>query len=208
MHVCPTGIDIRQGLQLECIGCTACIDACDEVMDRVHKPRGLIRYDSQIGFNGGKTRWLRPRIALYGLLLVAGISVATWALTTFHPANLGVTRIPGAPYISDHGAIRNQFLIRIVNKHSAPATFTVGLDKLPPGVSPTGFEGPVTVAALGEEVRPLVLVQRNHDYQGTFTFEVVLRETKASYALHREAQFLGPEAALVREAEEREGNKP
>ena len=208
VHVCPTGIDIRQGLQMECIGCTACIDACDEVMDRVHKPRGLIRYDSQVGFSGGKTRWLRPRIALYGLLLVAGISVATWALTTFHPANLGVTRIPGAPYISDNGTVRNQFLIRIVNKHSAPATFTVSLGELPEGVSRTGFEAPVTVAALAEEVRPLILVQQNHDYRGTFTFDVILREKDATYQLHREAQFLGPEAALVHEAEEREGKKP
>ncbi|MEN9661656.1 MAG: hypothetical protein RL324_605 [Verrucomicrobiota bacterium] len=208
VHVCPTGIDIRQGLQMECVGCTACIDACNEVMDRVHKPRGLIRYDSQIGFNGGRTRWLRPRIGLYGLLLVAGISVATWALTTFHPANLGVTRIPGAPYISDNGTVRNQFLIRIVNKHSAPATFTVSLGDLPEGVSRTGFEGPITVAALAEEVRPLILVQRNHEYHGTFTFDVILREKDGSYQLHREAQFLGPESALVHEAEEREEKKP
>jgi cytochrome c oxidase accessory protein FixG len=207
VHVCPTGIDIRQGLQMECIGCTACIDACDEVMDRVHKPRGLIRYDSQNGFAGGRTRWFRPRIALYGFLLVAGISVATWALTTFHPANLGITRIPGAPYISDNGAIRNQFLVRIVNKHAAPATFTLSLKDLPDGVAQTGFEGSITVAPLVEEVRPLILVQKNHDYQGSFTFEIVLREQGAGYQLHREAQFLGPEAALVREAEEREDHK-
>jgi cytochrome c oxidase accessory protein FixG len=204
VQVCPTGIDIRQGLQMECIGCTACIDACDEVMDRVHKRRGLIRYDSQAGFSGGSTRWFRPRIALYGFLLTAGICVATWALTTFHPANLGVTRIPGAPYISDNGVVRNQFLVRIVNKHSAAATFNVVLDKLPPGITQTGFEVPVTVAPLGEEVRPLVLVQKNHDYQGNFTFDVVLREATGSYALHREVQFLGPEPGLVREAEESE----
>jgi polyferredoxin len=166
-------------------------------MDRVHRPRGLIRYDSQVGFSGGRTRWLRPRIALYGGLLLAGIAVATWAFTSFHPANLGITRIPGAPYISDAGVVRNQFLVRIVNKHAAPTQFTVTLANLPDGVTQTGFEGPVTVGPLGEEVRPLVLVQRHRDYQGTFTFDVVLRETGASYQLHREAQFLGPEAALV-----------
>jgi cytochrome c oxidase accessory protein FixG len=204
VQVCPTGIDIRQGLQMECIGCTACIDACDEVMVRTHRPRGLIRYDSQVGFAGGKTRWLRPRIALYGGLLLAGVAVATWALTSFHPANLGITRIPGAPYISDAGVVRNQFLVRIVNKHSASTEFTVSLEDLPAGVTSTGFEAPVTVGPLGEEVRPLVLVQRHRDYHGSFTFEVVLREAGASYQLHREAQFLGPEAALVhREEDER-----
>jgi cytochrome c oxidase accessory protein FixG len=197
VQVCPTGIDIRQGLQMECIGCTACIDACDEVMARVHRPRGLIRYDSQVGFSGGRTRWLRPRIALYGVLLLAGISVATWALTSVHPANLGITRIPGAPYIHDGGAVRNQYLVRIVNKHAAPATFTVQLAEAPAGISITGFEAPVTVGPLGEEVRPLVLVQKDGDFHGPFTFAVVLRETNAGYTLRREVQFLGPEAALL-----------
>jgi cytochrome c oxidase accessory protein FixG len=51
--VCPTGIDIRNGTQLECINCTACMDACDSVMDRVKKPRGLIRYDSEEGIEQG-----------------------------------------------------------------------------------------------------------------------------------------------------------
>ncbi len=97
VHVCPTGIDIRQGLQMECIGCTACIDACDDVMTRLHRPRGLIRYDSQNAFAGRTTRWLRPRTILYGVLLLIGASVATWALSTVHPASFGVTRMIGAP---------------------------------------------------------------------------------------------------------------
>ena len=116
VHVCPTGIDIRQGLQMECIGCTACIDACDDIMTKVKRPTGLIRYDSQKAFTGGRTRWLRPRTLLYGLLLLVGASVATWALTTVRPANFGVTRMTGAPYVIDAAAVRNQFLVRIVNK--------------------------------------------------------------------------------------------
>src|SRR5215212_1028949 len=69
VQVCPTGIDIRQGLQMECIGCTACIDACDDVMTRLHRPQGLIRYDSQSNFDGTRTRWIRPRTILYFVLL-------------------------------------------------------------------------------------------------------------------------------------------
>src|SRR4026207_287405 len=72
VQVCPTGIDIRQGLQMECIGCTACIDACDAVMTKLHRPRGLIRYDSQEAFTGGRTRWIRPRIIVYFVLLLLG----------------------------------------------------------------------------------------------------------------------------------------
>jgi uracil phosphoribosyltransferase len=96
VHVCPTGIDIRQGLQMECIGCTACIDACDAVMTKLKRPAGLIRYDSQAAFAGNITRWLRPRTFLYGALLAAGASVALWAISTIRPANLGITRMTGA----------------------------------------------------------------------------------------------------------------
>ena len=60
VHVCPTGIDIRDGLQLECVNCTQCIDACDAVMDKIGRPRGLIRYSSQAAFEGGASKLVRP----------------------------------------------------------------------------------------------------------------------------------------------------
>ncbi|MFO0630865.1 MAG: cytochrome c oxidase accessory protein CcoG [Polyangiales bacterium] len=63
--VCPTGIDIRNGLQLDCIACTQCIDACDAVMDKLNRPRGLIRYDSLRGLGGEARRFLRPRLFIY-----------------------------------------------------------------------------------------------------------------------------------------------
>ena len=67
---CPTGIDIREGLQMECIHCTQCMDACDSIMDRVGRPRGLIRYSSRDELAGAPRRILRPRVVLYPLLLV------------------------------------------------------------------------------------------------------------------------------------------
>src|SRR5262245_2552290 len=69
VQVCPTGIDIRQGLQNECIACAACIDACDAVMDRMSYPRGLIRYTTQNALDRKHTRVLRPRVLIYGTLL-------------------------------------------------------------------------------------------------------------------------------------------
>ena len=68
--VCPTGIDIRNGTQLECINCTACIDACDAVMDRVKKPRGLIRYDSELGIETGQHSIFNTRSIAYSIVLV------------------------------------------------------------------------------------------------------------------------------------------
>ena len=201
VQVCPTGIDIRQGLQLECIGCAGCIDACDDVMSRLGRPRGLIRYDSQNAFAGRRTRWLRPRTLLYGLLLFLGASVATWALSTVHAGSFGVTRLPGAPYVVDPAAIRNQFLVRLVNKRAEPATFVLAVRSAPDGLRQNGFEAPVVVAAMGEEVRPLILQQDRSRYTGPFHFEVEVSDRAGRYRLTREVEFLGPETALLHEDE-------
>ena len=199
VSVCPTGIDIRQGLQMECIGCTACIDACDDVMTRLGRPRGLIRYDSQTAFSGGQTRWLRPRTFLYGVLLLIGAGVATWALSTVKPANLGVTRMTGAPYIVDESTVRNQFLVRVVNKRSAPASFVLHVNHVAGDVRHTGFEQTVEVGSLGEVVQVLVLQQPRGTYAGPFHFEIRVEDAAGTFHLEREVDFLGPEARLLRE---------
>jgi cytochrome c oxidase accessory protein FixG len=208
VHVCPTAIDIRQGQQMECVGCTACIDACDDVMTRLGRPKGLIRYDSQNGFTGKPTRWLRARTILYFALLLVGAGVATWALSTVRPANFGVTRMVGAPYIIDELNIRNQYLVRIVNKRNVPATFTLRLDDAPAGMRLMGFEHPVSIEPLGELVQPLVLQQPRQSYTGPFHFEVRVEDAARTFHLKRQVDFLGPEARLLREEEKEKRGKP
>lgn len=198
VQVCPTGIDIRQGLQMECIGCTACLDACDEVMRRIHKPTGLIRYDSQTAFAGGKTRWVRPRIVIYSILLVIGLIVAAWALSTLKPVTVGITRITGAPYIVTTDAVRNQFLVRLLNKRTAPTDFIVHVES-PVTIRQTGFETAVTVPSIVEDVRPLVLVVPRSAYTGPFKFSVIISDRQHSFTITREVEFLGPDARLLQE---------
>lgn len=123
--VCPTGIDIREGLQLDCIACTACIDACDEVMDKLERPRGLIRYDSLRGLRGEARRILRPRIYGYTVLLVIGAIVAFFAFRSREPFEANLVRLPGMPYTREDGRIRNAFELHLVNKESAPMTFDI-----------------------------------------------------------------------------------
>jgi len=200
VQVCPTGIDIRQGLQLECVGCTACIDACDEVMTRIHKPRGLIRYDSQSALAGGTTKWLRPRTMLYGVLLVIGAAVAGWAISTIRPANIGVTGMSGAPYFVDANAVRNQFLVRLINKRSTPVSFSVEIES-EVKVTQNGLTEPVLVAPLGEEVRPLILLVPRDHYEGPFKFKMEVKDTGGTFELKREVEFLGPDAELLKEDE-------
>lgn len=201
VHVCPTGIDIRHGIQMECIGCTACIDVCDDVMTRLGRPRGLIRYDSQSGFARRRTRWLRPRTIMYFVLLMIGAAVAFWGASTVKPAALGVTRMTGAPYIVDSATVRNQFLVRIVNKRNVPARFTVQLEGAPHGSRQVGLEAVVEVGPLAEIVQPLIVQQARPEYSGPFEFRIRAVDAAGTFHLERAVEFLGPEARLLREEE-------
>jgi cytochrome c oxidase accessory protein FixG len=199
VQVCPTGIDIRNGLQLECIGCAACIDACDDVMGRLHRPQGLIRYDSLSGFAGRRTRWLRPRTSLYGILLLAGVGVAALALSTVHPESLGITRMTGAPYYVDSADVRNQFFVRIVNKRTEPAQFVLRLAQAPAGLRQTGLTSVIEMAPLGETVEPLILQMARGVYQGPFTIRASLQPRAGGPGIERQIEFLGPDVRLLRE---------
>jgi polyferredoxin len=191
VQVCPTGIDIRQGLQMECIACAACIDACDAVMTKIKRPTGLIRYDSRHGFEGKRTRWLRPRILLYTGLMLLGAAALTAATSTLKSATVSLTRITGIPYVIENGVVRNQFLVRVLNKRNAPVTFQVEIADAPPSLHWSGTEGGIAVAPLGEEVRPLIVTIPRADLKA----EIPLRFRIVSgdgTTLEKSATFLGP----------------
>ncbi len=98
IDVCPTGIDIRRGLQLECIGCTACIDICDEVMQKIDEPKGLIRYATGSSLKGIATKWLRPRVAIYSVLLVAVVGALLFSVSKREDIVVTVLRAKDNPY--------------------------------------------------------------------------------------------------------------
>lgn len=125
--VCPTGIDIRNGLQIDCIGCARCIDACDAVMDKLQRPKGLIRYDSLKGLAGqAKARLVRPRVILYGVLGLLGAVVMTIALSRSVGYEANLLRLAGsAPMVMDGTTVRNSFEIHLVNKRSEPIVVSI-----------------------------------------------------------------------------------
>src|SRR5699024_4304796 len=98
VYVCPTGIDIRNGTQLECVNCTACIDACDAMMEAVNLPKGLIRYASEENIEKKKKFEFTPRLRGYTALLtiLIGFLVGTLFLRSDVQAN--VLRLPGQLY--------------------------------------------------------------------------------------------------------------
>lgn len=128
VRVCPTGIDIRNGTQLECINCAACIDACNGVMKRMHRPPGLIRYDSESGINTGKRSILTARTMAYTVVLTILMSVSGYLLLTRSEVELTVLREPGTLY-QDYGPdkLANLYSIQLVNKsrHDIPVTLKI-----------------------------------------------------------------------------------
>jgi len=130
VQVCPTGIDIRQGLQYECIACAACIDACDGVMDRMGYARGLVRYDTEHALDGKRSRVLRPRVLVYGVLLSLLLVGFVAALALRKPVGLDVLHDRTTLYRSlDSGEIENVYLLKILNKAEQARSFRVELQQ-------------------------------------------------------------------------------
>jgi cytochrome c oxidase accessory protein FixG len=125
--VCPTGIDIRNGTQMECIGCSNCIDACDEVMARVGEEPGLIRYDSERAFNEGKEtrRFLRPRLFAYLGAVILLFGLFTFMAGQREPFDARPVRLEGPAYILAGDQILNRYRIHLVNKLGGTQTFTL-----------------------------------------------------------------------------------
>ena len=140
VQVCPTGIDIREGLQYECIGCSACIDGCDVVMDKMAYPRGLIRYSTERAM---KEKWglkeilahlIRPRIVIYGVLLVLIIFAAAYGIATRTPLKVDVLRDRASMSREDEsGMIENSFRLKVMNVSEVSRKYSVsvsGLEKI------------------------------------------------------------------------------
>ena len=197
VQVCPTGIDIRQGLQIECIGCANCIDACDTIMTKLSRPKGLIRYDSQNGLAGKKQRILRPRLFIYGVLMLLGATAFTLSAMQLRSANMGLTRMTGAPYFITDSGIRNQYMVRVINKSNESKTYQIASQADQANYKMEGNEDGITVGPLGEEVRPLIITVPREDYVGHFNLEIALLDPERKLILTKNAEFIGPDARLL-----------
>jgi len=134
VQVCPTGIDIREGLQMACIGCAACIDACDGVMDKMGYARGLIGYKSEHNLQGGKTHWLRPRLLGYAAALTVMIGALVVALQMRPMVSMDVIKDRGLFRENALGQIENIYLLKIINKTQEPQHYRLRL------IDADGFE--------------------------------------------------------------------
>lgn len=149
---CPTGIDIRNGLQLECIGCAQCIDACDAIMQRVGRPRGLIRYTSENALQGKGKSLLRPRVVIYPLLVTIVLGLFLLALINRSLADVTPMRGLGRTFIVvDSGDIQNLIRVKIVNRDRVAHAYTVEAVE-PGGVTTVMQGGPVQLGPGDSEI--------------------------------------------------------
>ncbi len=121
VQVCPAGIDIRNGLQMECIACARCIDACDDVMTKIKRPTGLIRYGSLNSFGGKETRIIRPRVLIYSAVVMLALGGIAGTLVTRPTVTTEVIRNRSALYREmPDGRIANVYTLRTINKSISP----------------------------------------------------------------------------------------
>jgi len=163
--VCPTGIDIRDGQQLECISCALCIDACNEVMGKVGRPPELITYATeaqQAALERGETppRWklLRLRTLFYAMLMVGVGSLLVYGLLTRHSLDISVQHERNPLFVPlANGDIRNAYTLRLLNKSREARVFVLAVEGLP-GVElsvvgrEAGLSGPIALSAEPDSV--------------------------------------------------------
>lgn len=194
VQVCPVGIDIRKGLQYECIACAACIDACDGVMDAIHKPRGLIRYTTASRDAGRTLKLLRPRTIGYGLVWLGACAALGLLLLTHTPVRFDVLR-DRHTLVRERadGSLENLYVFKLTSGDDVEHRFAVDAwlaDGSPLRTSPAT----VSVAAGVTQAVPVILRTAPntaaHEDAAVLKVRVRLTDSVSGVVLEREARFL------------------
>jgi len=198
--VCPTGIDIRNGVQMECVNCTACIDACDAVMDKIKKPRGLIRYASLNAIEKGEKQRFTPRMAIYSGVLGVLITLFAVLVLTRSEVETMFLRAPGALFqLTQEGQINNLYTIKVVNKTSRDIPVEFKLENRPGKLTVMG--GDLTVPK-EDLAKTSVLIEMNPvDLDGSNTKLDVGVYSEGKLLETVKTVFIGPRTLVKAESE-------
>lgn len=189
---CPTGIDIRKGLQMECVGCAQCIDACDSVMDKVGRPRGLIRYTSEKSLAGQKSRVLRARVIAYCAILTVLLGFLAVSLITKPNADITLMRGPGLPFNQlPDGMISNYAKLKVTHRGESRAayTFTVEGDSR---AEITLTENPLWLNPRESRVESVVLKAPREAFKDGHLMVTLRVSAGADFETRVEYRMLGP----------------
>jgi len=184
VQVCPTGIDIRNGLQYECIGCAACIDGCDQVMEKMGYPKGLIRYSTESALKGHYRtdrivkRIFRPRILLYSGILWVIIIAALVTLYQRIPLKVDVIRDRGnVMHDADEPEVQNVYRLQVMNTQETARELRISVSGLD-GIEMKSEPQPIRISAASSRMVPVrIEAPRSSGRQGSnriqFTVEAV-----------------------------------
>lgn len=131
VQVCPTGIDIRNGMQYQCTSCALCIDACNTIMSSINFPQGLIRYSSQNALEGRKTNLFKLKNIGYAFVLFVTLAALVWSIATRSDIEMLVQQIrqPLSVTLSD-GRIQNRYIVKINNKTEKAVKYKISIEGL------------------------------------------------------------------------------
>jgi cytochrome c oxidase accessory protein FixG len=193
VQVCPTGIDIRYGLQYQCIGCGSCVDACDDVMKKLGYPTGLVRFSSQRAVDeGGRTRIIRPRVVFYGTLLAIVLGIGLYSVLFRTPLRLEAIRDRNVLYREVAGGhIENVFTLKVANMDAKPHRFVITVAGLPDAKLGTHEVYVATGAVETVPVRLSVDARRMDPGSAPFWWYIEAQDDPALKA-RRESRFLIP----------------
>jgi cytochrome c oxidase accessory protein FixG len=196
VQVCPTGIDIRNGLQMECIGCANCIDACDEIMAKVNLPKGLIRYDSEKGFAGGTRHVLRARLLIYLAAFALGIGFFAWRASERTFFQVTSLRAQGLPFTFDAEGIRNLYTLHVQNKSDETRTFYItsgdGAEVLGDEVEFIIPQPAVRLESLSDARVPLFAIMPRDAYDVPLDFHLAVTDSATGTLQRVQVRFRGP----------------
>ncbi len=191
VQVCPTGIDIRNGLQYDCIACGLCVDACDSVMDRMDYSRGLIRYSTQNAIENKPTRVLRPRIFVYGALLLALTTAWAIGIGMRDPLIAEVLRDRNALYRETAEGIANGYTLKLINKRNEARTLLLRVGDNAAGIALR--DGPMRLQLQPEQVlaAPVELIARG-EVSGRQPVEFLIEDEAGTLQTRVDSSFFGP----------------
>lgn len=210
VQVCPTGIDIRNGTQLECTNCTACMDACDAIMTKVNRPTKLIRYDSMTGIESGSRKIFTTRVWAYSAVLVALLSLDVFLIARRGIVETIILRSPGQLYQQkDDTHLTNLYTYVLINKttHDIPVKLQMALPG--PHIQMVGKE-PESIPKGGKIEGAFFVQMAENELQGRKTpivIEVISEGKKIDEVKTNFMGINGPMPKMEKAHEEKEADE-
>jgi polyferredoxin len=186
---------MRDGLQYQCIGCALCVDACDSIMEKLDKPKGLIRYTTENELEGQTTHLMRPRLVGYAVVLLAMISGFSYAMMTRTPFELDIERDRGSLYqVTPNDTVENYYTLKMMHMTQQPQTYLLRVEGIDGVKMDIATEYQIPVNKVEEMSLTLEVDPDTSKLSGTKTLIefVVVDKSSGIEVAREESRFIAP----------------